>query len=250
MRLENHDIVNNQAFIKPKDEGDDALGVRVINWICLIAVGTGFAAGILNIVVGNPAIEFFYCATAILVGGFSWYFSTQHGQSRNLRTPLVVLFLVLLGVVWFTNKGYEGSTPYYIFILCNAAIIISPPIYRWHLFAFVLSSILAFFIVTHNDPTLVRDYISSDVRFLDMLLSFFACIILCAMFVWLVMREYEKEKAFCLSAVTVRKSEMKIINGNLWNTTFLVEAKRNSVMGFALIVVESTTMISGCSGKV
>jgi hypothetical protein len=264
MRLENHDIVNNQPFSEPfnepEDEGGDALDVRIFNWICLIAVGAGFAAGILNIVVSNPAIEVFYCTAAILVGGFSWYFSTQHGQSRKLRIPLVVFFLILLCVVWFTNKGYDGSTPYYIFILCNAAIIISPPIYRWHLFAFVLSSILALFIVTHNDPTLVRDYISSDVRFLDMVLSFFACIILCAMLVWLVMREYEKEKEknerlvqrSLKDKVHLEQllSEISVLKGILWNTTFLVEAKRNSAMGFALIVVKSTTMISGCLGKV
>lgn len=194
MCIELPDIVDDQAKNKPKDEGNNALDVRIFNWICLIVVWTGFATIILNVVVSNPAIELFYSLSAIIAGGLCWYFSTQHGQSQHLRIPLVLFFLVLLSGVWLTNQGYEGSAPYYIFLLCNAAIIISPATYRWFLFAFVLLSILALYVVTKNDPTLVRDYISPDVRFLDMALSFFACITLSGILMSLIVREYEREK--------------------------------------------------------
>lgn len=194
MRIEDNDIVDDPAFRESKDGGGEALDVRIFNWICLIEVCLGFAAGLLNIVLGAPAIEFFYCIAAIFVGGLCWYFSTQHDQSERLRVPLVLFFLLLLSSAWLTNQGYEGSTPYYIFILCNAAIIISPAAYRWFLFAFVVSAILALYIVTNNDPTMVRAYVSADVRFLDVAISFFACIILSGILTWLVVREYEKEK--------------------------------------------------------
>lgn len=194
MPIEGHDIVDNQTFTEPKDEGNNALDIRIFNWICLIVVCIGIAGWILNFVVGNPTVEFFYSIAAIFVGGLSWYLSTQHGLSRYLRIPLVLFFLILLGGAWFTNQGFEGSVPYYIFILGNAVVIIAPATYRWYLFSFVVLSILALYVVTYNDPALVSDYISSDVRFLDMAFSFFTCFTLSGVLSWLVVREYEKEK--------------------------------------------------------
>jgi predicted membrane protein len=194
MSIEKHQIIDVQAITEGRDEGGNALDVRIFNWICLIVVCIGIAAGILNLVVNNPAIEFFYCLAAIFVGGLSWYFSTQHQLSKHLTIPLVLFFLILLSGAWLTNQGHEGSTPYYLFIFFNAVIIISPATYRWFLFVFVLSSIFTLYIVTNSDPTLVSDYISSNVRFWDVAISFFACIILSGILMWLVVREYETEK--------------------------------------------------------
>jgi hypothetical protein len=45
------------------------------------------------------------------------------------------------------------------------------------------------YVVTNNDATLVRDYISSDVRFLDMAISFLTCSTLSGIMMWLVLRD-------------------------------------------------------------
>lgn len=194
MKNEDRDITGDQAFNGLKSEGNNALDVRIFNWICLIVVCTGFVSAIGNFFSGGAVTNFLYCFSSIAVGGLCWYLSTQHSQSQYLRIPLVLFFLILLIGVWLTNQGYEGSALYFIFILGNSAIIVSPPIYRWPLFALVVSSILALYFLTYANPTLVKDYPSPEVRFLDMAISFFACVTISGVLTWLVVREYEKEK--------------------------------------------------------
>ena len=135
-----------------------------------------------------------YSVVAIVVGLLCWYLSVKHDLSRLLRTPLVLFFLVVLGSAWLTNQGYDGSTPYFLFLLCNATIIIAPAAQRWTIFVIVLLSIVVLYIVTSLNPSLVKDYISPFTRYLDIALSFFSCLLITTLLTWLVVREYEKEK--------------------------------------------------------
>ena len=194
MQVESQNLGARRSFNEDVTGIGQSLDVRIFNWVCLLVIFTGFATGALNVLVSNPMIELVYSITVIAVGCSCWLLSIKFHQSRRLRIPLVLFLLILLTSVWLTNQGYEGSTPYYLILLFNLAVIIVPASYRWYLFAVLLLWVLALYVAASAYPSLVRNYISPSVRFYDLGVSFFSCVAISALFFWLILREYENER--------------------------------------------------------
>ena len=182
------------ATILLGDRKTNSLENRVFNAVGILVSLVGIFTALLNYFSGNPIREIIFSLIAAVVGATFYIVSIRFHKDRYLRIPMVLFFLGLLSVAWFTNQGSQGSTPLFFFILFAASTIILESPYDILLLSMLFTAVIALLMIEHYYPAVILPYLSESHRFFDVAVCLIIGLIIITMLVHLVVKEYQKER--------------------------------------------------------
>lgn len=159
--------------------------VGVLFSLLTAAINITLQLGVIPIVVS--------LSTAFISAGMLYYFLNKQDYHFSSRMALTFLILIVFPILWFTNAGSLGPTPYfYIFAAALVAIFLNESRYFPYLIMLFMT-MLALLAVEYHFPHLVLTYTSTGTRVLDLGMSYILIGLMNFMVFNLIMRRYNKK---------------------------------------------------------
>jgi PAS domain S-box-containing protein len=122
--------------------------------------------------------------------GLCW--ATFHGYYGTKL--LFFLHVANLDFIWFGNGGSQGSIQMFLFTAAMYLVIFFQGRTRWLALSFFLLNGVALLWAERLHPGWVGAYSSPDARFLDFIIGFLMCSVVCVLILWLVLGAYHRER--------------------------------------------------------
>jgi PAS domain S-box-containing protein len=107
---------------------------------------------------------------------------------------LFFLHMVNLDFVWFGNGGSQGTIEMFLLTAAMYLVIFFKGRTRWLMLGFYLLNGVALLWVERLHPGWVVPYVSPEARFLDFIIGFVLCSVVCVLILWLVLGAYHRER--------------------------------------------------------
>ncbi|NLT96321.1 MAG: diguanylate cyclase [Clostridia bacterium] len=216
-----------------KNEKDTSLRYRIFNAVFLVSIFLSFYSSLVNYIIdlGTRVILItFFCGVAAI--GLYIVFRNSKNYKMVSFIAVILSCFIIFPAMWFANGGSYGSVPY--FMIINAGIIALllvgwPRKIIFSLFVLV-SSVLIF--IEYRRPELVVGYDSQFIRYMDLFLGFFICllsiVVLIAFLIDSYLSELQKSKQY-LAELEEKNKEIEAKNRMLEKSnTELIEAKEKA----------------------
>ncbi|GFO65428.1 hypothetical protein GMPD_33470 [Geomonas paludis] len=118
----------------------------------------------------------------------------EASRGRYHTAALFFLFLVLLNLIWFPNAASEGSLPLYFFCLLMYLPIFFRGRARWLPLAVTFIDAMVLMALELRFPEWVTPFRSEQDRLADNIVGFAVTTVFCAVMLWTLLRNYEKEQ--------------------------------------------------------
>ncbi|WP_224983300.1 sensor histidine kinase [Geomonas agri] len=115
-------------------------------------------------------------------------------RGRYHTTTFFFLFLILLNLIWFSNGASEGSLPLYYFCLLMYLPIFFRGRARWLPLVLTTADAVALMALELRFPEWVTPFASDHDRIADNIVGFAVTTVCCAVMLWSLLRNYEKEQ--------------------------------------------------------
>ena len=195
--------------------GDPAkvdLDHRVLNSLMFLAFLTGILSTIQNLVIGSSSwmvAATVVCAVAGLVG---YRAARRPHTPRGLREVVFLFFLALLFFCWIGQAGSGGSVGFYFVLVACYGVILFKGKAKMVSMVLVGVTIAGLLLIEHYSPATVIPYGSPFERFADLAFAIPFCVFMSAAMIYLVYREYQRERAAkdqVLQLVTAEKERVE-----------------------------------------
>jgi len=216
-----------------KNEKDTSLRYRIFNAVFLVSIFLSFYSSLVNYIIdlGTRVILItFFCGVAAI--GLYIVFRNSKNYKMVSFIAVILSCFIIFPAMWFANGGSYGSVPY--FMIINAGIIALllvgwPRKIIFSLFVLV-SSVLIF--IEYRRPELVVGYDSQFIRYMDLFLGFFICllsiVVLIAFLIDSYLSELQKSKQY-LAELEEKNKEIEAKNRMLEKSNAeLIEAKEKA----------------------
>ena len=107
---------------------------------------------------------------------------------------LFFLHMANLDFIWFGNGGSQGSIQMFLLTAAMYLVIFFKGRTRWLALGFYLLNGVALLWAERLHPGWVVPYASPDARFLDFIVGFVLCSVVCVLILWLVLGAYHRER--------------------------------------------------------
>jgi PAS domain S-box-containing protein len=108
--------------------------------------------------------------------------------------PLFFLHVATLDSIWFGNGGSQGSIQMFLLTAAMYLVIFFKGRTRWLALSFYLVNGVALLWAERLHPGWVVPYASADARFLDFIIGFVLCSVVCVLILWIVLGAYHRER--------------------------------------------------------
>jgi signal transduction histidine kinase len=195
------------------DPVDTRLENRVLNGTMLLVFITGVFSTAQNLIIGNSPHMLLSTGLSTLGGIAGYWFSRRKRVWKPLILPIYLYFMLLLGASWVTQAGSNGSIGYYFFLFLTTVIVLFQGPAKFLSVIFVVLEMVALLGVEFLRPDLILPYDTPTQQFVDVAFSMIVCLMMSAMMVYVVYREYQRERGLndiLLSQVTREKSAVEL----------------------------------------
>ena len=124
-----------------------------------------------------------------------YYLGRFKKKATSNKKILLFLFIVTLCISWFFNDGYNGSTPFYFFIVTVFIAFLFEKKYAYGIIFSLTFLIFTLSAIQQNYPHYVLPYISDKARLLDILLVFVSLVITLGYIVVVFKRNLDNERS-------------------------------------------------------
>jgi signal transduction histidine kinase len=194
------------------DPAEVDLDHRVLNGLMFLAIMTGVLSTIQNLIIGAA----FWMSIATLVcglAGFAGYWAARRARTtRGLQEVVFVFFLALLVFCWIGQAGSTGTIGYYFFLVACYAVILFKGCAKLVSLGLIAMTIAGLLLLEYFAPRAILPYRNSFERFGDVAFALPFCVFMSAAVIYLVYREYQREKAAkdaFLGQVTAEKERVE-----------------------------------------
>ncbi len=115
-------------------------------------------------------------------------------RGRFGTKSLFFLLVATLDSIWFGNGGSQGSIQMFLFTAAMYLVIFFKGRTRWLALGFYLLNGVGLLWAEHLHPGWVVPYSSPDGRFLDFIIGFVLCSVVCVLILWMVLGAYHRER--------------------------------------------------------
>ena len=116
-------------------------------------------------------------------------------RGRYFKKTLVLALVLCLDCVWFPNGGSTGSIGMFYFIPTLYLVLFFKGRFRFLGVALVLVNVIALRAAELARPGLVSHFLTPMDRFLDFATTYLISLLVCALFLWVIVEGFNKEKA-------------------------------------------------------
>jgi signal transduction histidine kinase len=194
------------------DPADTLLENRVLNGTMLLVLITGILSTIQNIVIHNSLRMLISTGASALAGITGYWFSRYKRVWKPLVLPIFLFFMILLAASWITQAGSDGAIGYYFFLMLTTAIVLFHGVGKFISLIAAGLEIVALLTLEFVRPDLIMPYNTTMQRFADVAFSLLFCLMISATMVYVVYREYQRERRSndtLLSQMTADKTSIE-----------------------------------------
>lgn len=200
-------ILFNKLFGDPETT---TLENRIFNIVMLLSFVAALASLANDLVYRAPLAQLFISIVPTLLTLGFYFFSLKTKKYDYVALPVIIMFILILSVAWFTYRGIDGGTPYYFVIFVLAANMIlkkSQKLYGLTAIAVVVAALMA---VQLYFPEF---YIEGkyNYRNLDVTTTFFLCLIIIVSMTNMILAEHSRDKERLQKALNEIKVLRKFI---------------------------------------
>ena len=161
-----------------------ALGGTIISLImALLSLGTGSW--------GNVLINF---ALIVISGGLFLYSYYSGRYQRCYLITIVLIFLVVFPIMFFTSGGYHGGMPaFFVFAIVFTVLMLE----KWRALIVSLFEIILYIglcLVAYYFPDSITPFATEADRLADVLLAFVSVSVVCGIVLYFHLKEYNQQQ--------------------------------------------------------
>lgn len=161
-----------------------ALGGTIISLImALLSLGTGSR--------GNVLINF---ALVVISGGLFLYSYYSGKYQRCYLITIVLIFLIIFPIMFFTSGGYHGGMPsFFVFAIVFTVLMLE----KWRVLIVSLFEIVLYIglcLVSYYFPDSIIPFATEADRLADVLLAFVSVSVVCGIVLYFHLKEYNQQQ--------------------------------------------------------
>jgi signal transduction histidine kinase len=177
------------------DPDEVELENRILRGIMLLVALLGVAATAQNLVLGNPLSMILVTSASAAAGTVAYLGVRVAKRWRLFAAPTFLFFDALLAVAWITQEGSHGTIGYFLFLLVAYAVVLFRGWARVFSLSLTAATVGALLATEYLFPEVLSPYPSLANRFADVASALPLCLAATALFVHIVHREYQRERA-------------------------------------------------------
>jgi hypothetical protein len=166
---------------------------RVFNIVMLLCFVTAITSMACELMYRVPLIRISLSIFSTAFTLFFYLYSLKTNKYEFLALPIIVAFILLLAVVWFTYQGMNGGTPYYFIVFIIATNIILKKSQKRYGVAVIMGVVALLLLSGHFFPNL---YVKNEYRqrALDVTTAFLLCMLIVVAMTSSVLAEHAKDR--------------------------------------------------------
>jgi signal transduction histidine kinase len=168
---------------------------RFYNTIVFICAINSVLAVLLNEQTHFPLLFNFSLIIIGICYGILYYLGRFKQKATSNKIILLFLFVITLCITWFFNDGYNGSTPFYFFIVTVFIAFLFEKKYAYGIILFQTILIVLLSVIQLNYPQYVLPYISYKARLLDIIFVFVLLVLTLGYIVVVFKRNLDNERS-------------------------------------------------------
>nr|WP_294677592.1 HAMP domain-containing sensor histidine kinase [uncultured Blautia sp.] len=179
-----HSLFNSNLDFRVRLFNILALGGTIISLImALLSLGTGSW--------GNVLINF---ALAVISGGLFLYSYYSGRYQRCYLITIVLIFLIVFPIMFFTSGGYHGGMPaFFVFAIVFTVLMLE----KWRALIVSLFEIILYIglcLAAYYFPDSITPFATEADRLADVLLAFVSVSVVCGIVLYFHLKEYNQQQ--------------------------------------------------------
>ncbi len=202
---------------------------KFLNSIFFLIIVITFAATIINYFLGIGTAAVILTTVAFFTFLFLYWLSRHRRKPEVARWTGMILFLLLLVPLWFTNGGSKGPIIFVFIVLFSYILLMLDNLSKQILITLIVIEIALLLVMELVHPEWVVDYRSEITRNIDIFSSLLMYFSLAAIIIIFARKNYIREK------LNAEKSDY-LKSAFLANMSHEIRTPMNSIIGFSQLL--------------
>jgi signal transduction histidine kinase len=221
---------------------DTPLEARIFICISLLGAITGYITIVTNFLFHLPPAQQIASVGLGISGSVLYYSGRVLKKWRAVVLPILLFILLIIIFNWFFSEGIEGATGFYFFILSVGGLILLGEKYKTWPLLVILSVIVVLCVISALKPGLITAYPAKFQKTSDILIGLIISLIINGLMVYLVFKEFLRERANKDKLLAEITKEKEIVEKTLQDKHRLLSIVSHDIANALMVVRNSISL--------